>query len=655
MSPAFHHLRGLLGAAGDTDVSDGGLLERFASHRDEAAFAELLRRHGAMVLSVCNSLLHQTQDAEDAFQATFLVLVRRAKSLQQAACLGNWLYGVACRTARTARRSFARRQAHERQARERRLAMLRTSESGETPSGETPTTPELPPGLCEEVERLPDKYRAPLLLCYFQGKTNEEAAHLLGCPKGTVLSRLSRARDKLRSRLVRRGVTLSAAGLTTALTNQVLTAAPPAALLASTTKAASLVATGNAGAAGLAVTALTEGVLQAMFREKMRNAAIVVICVLLAATGLTFLWTRAAAQDGLPPEQAAKSNATPQPSGKEGERPQQETKSKTEPAGVPLEARLVTKKDSYVLDLGGKTPEEFRKGIKDINNRYPATPAVDLELEFRNSGDKEFTFLVGGSYPDIPLLLKLEGPGAVNVTMAGLSAPIARGMFTQVKLAPGKTYTLPIKSLMTNRLGRDGTASYWLEPGDYTLTATYQTGVSPAPPGSKDGGNFLGLGFGYVTVTTAPVKLRVTREQAMAIPSEFRKALGRAETLELYSLDPRKPALKDEATFHEWKVLGKTEVKGESLTKLLAALKQGVDEADQNVSAGCYRPRHGLRATVDGKSYDFVICFECVLVLIYGASAEKNAGFHVSHSPAQTFNRILTDAMIALPKQPDED
>jgi RNA polymerase sigma factor (sigma-70 family) len=645
MSQVFQHLCGLLGAPDCTGVPDGGLLERFASHRDEAAFAELLRRHGAMVMSVCRNLLRQTQDAEDAFQATFLVLVRRAGSLKKTACLGNWLYGVACRTAWSARRSSARRQ-----ARERRLAMILTNESGEAA-----TPPEFQPVLCEEVERLPDKFRAPLVLCYFHGTTNEEAARRLGCPKGTVLSRLARARDKLRSRLVKRGVTLSAAGLTTVLTNQVVIAAPPAALLASTIKAASLVATGNAGAAGLAVTALTEGVLKAMFREKLRNAVIVVVCLLMAAAGLTLLWKGAAAREGLPPEKSAKSNTTPPPSGKQSERQKQEAKSKTDPAGVLLEARLVAKRDSYVLDLGGKTPEEFRKGIENV---YPATPAVDLELEFRNSGDKEFTFVVGGSYPDIPLLLKLEGPGAVNVTLPAQNAPGARGLFTKVTLAPGKTHTLPITSLMTKRLGREGTASYWLEPGDYTLIATYKTAVSPAPAGSKDGAELLGQGFpgfGQVTVVTAPVKLKVTQEKATAMPPEFRRALELAETLELYSLDPSTPALKDEPAFHEWKVLGKIEVKKESLTKLVAAFKEGVEEANQKVSAGCYRPRHGLRATVAGKSYDFVICFECVVVLIYGGHAEKNAGFHVSRSPAQTFNRILTDAKIALPKQPGED
>jgi hypothetical protein len=383
-----------------------------------------------------------------------------------------------------------------------------------------------------------------------------------------VLSRLARARDKLRSRLVKRGVTLSAAGLTTVLTNHVVTAALPAALLASTIKAASLAATVNAGAAGLAVTALTEGVLKAMFREKLRNAVIVVLCLLMAATGLTLLWTRAAVHAGSSPEASANLMTTPQPPGKKVERSKQEAKSKTEPAGVPLEARLVAKKDSYVLDLGSKTPEEFRKDIKNV---YPATPAVDLELDFRNSGDKEFTFLVGGSNPDIPLLLRLEGPGAVNVTLPAASAPVARGLFTKVTLAPGKTHTLPIKSLMTKRLGRDGTASYWLEPGDYTLIATYKTAVSPAPPGSNDGGKWLGEEFGQVTVITAPVKVKVTQEKATAIPPEFRKALELAETLDFYSLDPSRHVATDEAAFHEWKVLGKTGVKKEPLTKLVAA------------------------------------------------------------------------------------
>ena len=139
------------------------------------------------------------------------------------------------------------------------------------------------------------------------------------------------------------------------------------------------------------------------------------------------------------------------------------------------------------------------------------------------------------------------------------------------------------------------------------------------------------------------------------IPDEFKKALAKAETLELYSLDPSTPKEKGDADFHGWKVLGKTEVKKEALTKLVGAFKKGVEEADQKVSAGCFRPRHAIRVQLDGKSYDFVICFECVQVLIYGEKAKENDGFHVSGSPTEVFNKSLTDAKVKLPKQPDDD
>jgi hypothetical protein len=180
-------------------------------------------------------------------------------------------------------------------------------------------------------------------------------------------------------------------------------------------------------------------------------------------------------------------------------------KSKTDPPGVPLEAKLVAKKDTYTLDLGGRTPEEFRKLLKGSSQ---TAPVVDLELEFRNGGDKDLAFLVGGTNPDIPLLLKLEGPGAVNVTLPALAAGMVSIPPKPVALAPGKTHTLPIKSLMTNRIGREGTASYWTEPGDYTLTATYKTAVSPRPDGARETrrANFEG---GFVTVTTPPLKLKV--------------------------------------------------------------------------------------------------------------------------------------------------
>jgi hypothetical protein len=185
-----------------------------------------------------------------------------------------------------------------------------------------------------------------------------------------------------------------------------------------------------------------------------------------------------------------------------------EEKGRTDPAGVPLEARLIAKEDTYALDLGGKTPEEYRKLLKD--HPYAPAPAVDLELEYRNSGDKEIKFLAGGANPGSPLLLKLDGPGAVNIALpANLRSKSETVPPMPVALAPGKTYTLPVKGLMTSNLGREGSASYWTEQGDYTLVATYKTAVSPVPEGSKDAGN----GFGPVTVVSAPVKLKVVEKK----------------------------------------------------------------------------------------------------------------------------------------------
>jgi RNA polymerase sigma factor (sigma-70 family) len=173
-------------------LTDGELLERFAQRHEEAAFAALLRRHGPMVLSVCRRVLRSTHDAEDAFQVTFLVMVEKAHRLRRPELLGNWLYGVAYRTALHARQRAARRSEREREA----AAM--SSDAANDPEIESR---ELRRVLDEELHRLPQKYRAPLVLCYLEGKTNEEAARLLGWPSGSMSYRLARGRELLRGRL----------------------------------------------------------------------------------------------------------------------------------------------------------------------------------------------------------------------------------------------------------------------------------------------------------------------------------------------------------------------------------------------------------------------------------------------------------------------
>jgi RNA polymerase sigma factor (sigma-70 family) len=195
-------------------MTDGDLLERFVNGRDETAFESLVRRHGSMVLSLCRRALGDDHEAEDAFQATFLVLVRNARTIRKRESLASWLYGVA---QRVARRAQAR-------ARQRSLVLHGEATVATGPDSDHDRF-ELKPIVHDEVGRLPEKYRAPIILCYFEGQSHEEAARQLEWPVGTVKGRLSRARGILQSRLMRRGVALSL-GLVALLENEASGAIP---------------------------------------------------------------------------------------------------------------------------------------------------------------------------------------------------------------------------------------------------------------------------------------------------------------------------------------------------------------------------------------------------------------------------------------------
>ena len=260
-------------------LSDAQLLEQFALHRHEAAFEALLHRHGPLVFGVCRRMLFDRQDAEDAFQATFLVLARKAGSITRRSLLSKWLYGVALRVAGRARKNALRRRVRERQDGD----LTAVAAAGRS------VDPDLAPLLHEEVRRLPDKYRGPVVLCYLEAKTNEEAAAQLQWPVGTVKTRLAKARKMLRRRLARRGVALTA-GLLAANT---LTAAVPAALLDGTFRAALTFAGGKAiagGAASAQVLALSTGVLRAMLLEKLKvvATAVLAVAVVAGAGGLAY-------------------------------------------------------------------------------------------------------------------------------------------------------------------------------------------------------------------------------------------------------------------------------------------------------------------------------------------------------------------------------
>jgi RNA polymerase sigma factor (sigma-70 family) len=277
LGTVLRQLHTLAVADGSRELDDAQLLEQFAARQDAAAFAALVRRHGRLVWSVCRNVLRHDQDAEDAFQATFLVLARRAASVRKATALPSWLHGVAYRVAMKAKRSAARRRNHERRA-QRPTQVQPVSESAWR---------DLQAALDEEVHGLPERLRVPFVLCCLEGKGPLDAAGQLGWKIGTVRNRLSQARQELVRRLARRGVSLSAALCAAALSREAAGAALPTALAKATARVALADAAGNAavGAAWDHIAALAEGVTETMCLTKGKIATVVVLITGLLAVG----------------------------------------------------------------------------------------------------------------------------------------------------------------------------------------------------------------------------------------------------------------------------------------------------------------------------------------------------------------------------------
>jgi RNA polymerase sigma factor (sigma-70 family) len=272
---------------GTPDMNDAELIAQFVGRQDADAFAALVRRHGPMVYAVCTRTLGNIHAAEDAFQTTFLVLLYQARRLRRPELLGGWLHGVACRVSRKARAEAARRAAHERQA--------NTRTEGEAMS--EIVWRDLRPVLDEELDRLPEKYRAPLVLCYLESKSREEAARQLGWSPGSLKGRLERARELLRGRLTRRGLALSAGALAAVLSEQAAAAAVPPAVLNSTLQAAGpLLGAQVAGSLVPAeVIALAEGGGHAALFASLKGIVSVVaaaFCIVGGVAGLTLYYLR---------------------------------------------------------------------------------------------------------------------------------------------------------------------------------------------------------------------------------------------------------------------------------------------------------------------------------------------------------------------------
>ncbi|MBN9523184.1 sigma-70 family RNA polymerase sigma factor [bacterium] len=281
-------------AAGTDDTE---LLRRFADHRDEAAFELLVWRHGGMVLATCRRVLGRSADVDDAFQVTFLALARRAGSIRTAAALPGWLHRTARRAALRVKSAAVRR-------------AERPAADAPEPAADPVTPDDLGPVLDEEIDRLPEKLRRAFVLCYLEGVTNEAAAVRLGCPKGTILSRLSRALELLRARLTRRGVVVPA------LLTLPVGAPPSAATAAGIARAAAAFAAGAAPPeVPVHVVTIAQGVLRTMRLTQLRPIGLVLALAVLAGAGLAAAVGRQPPADPPPPPPAAQPRpvATPAP------------------------------------------------------------------------------------------------------------------------------------------------------------------------------------------------------------------------------------------------------------------------------------------------------------------------------------------------------
>jgi RNA polymerase sigma factor (sigma-70 family) len=280
-------LRAIIDGGTVAGLTDGQLLERFAAHRGveaELAFTALVMRHGPLVFGVCQSLLRNPHDAEDAFQATFMVLARKAGSIRQPDRLGPWLHGVAHRTARGLKKKNARRTFHEAEAAVYSDGANRSNRAGQ--HAYALANQEAIEALHREIERLPARYKTAIVLCDLQGLTHEEAARRLGCRVGTISSQVSRARERLRRRLDRRGLAYPG-GIVAAAIDSTKPSVLPNVLVGSTVKNVMSLSTGlAAGSVPVSIVSLSQGVLRSMLFAKIGLIAATLVGLGAAATGV---------------------------------------------------------------------------------------------------------------------------------------------------------------------------------------------------------------------------------------------------------------------------------------------------------------------------------------------------------------------------------
>ncbi len=446
MSEVIGQLRTLALAQQNVDATDGQLLECFVSCCEAAALEVLVRRHGPMVWGVCRRLLSH-HDAEDAFQATFLVLLRKAAAIVPREMVGNWLYGVAYQAALNARARIAKQQAREVQV----LQMPEPAASEDSPPRKQGDLLDWQPLLDRELSRLPDRFRVAIVLCDLEGKSRKEAASQLGLPEGTVASRLARARALLAKRLARHGLSVSSAAVASVVAQTAASASVPAAVLSATIQAVTQVATGNAVLTGVIqaqVAAITEGVLKTMFLNKLKTVTVVLLTLGLAVFGAGLLKheTSAARQSKPPAEGAKPEPPRAEPIKAEGAKPEPP---KAEPArqadqSVDVRARV----SGYLIKVAIKEGSLVKKGdlLFEIDPR-PYQAEVDrakalLELaeirlkgataDFQRAKILQGMKVISQDEVDKFVNAKDEAAAQVRVARASLEIPRLNLAFTRI-------------------------------------------------------------------------------------------------------------------------------------------------------------------------------------------------------------------------------
>jgi RNA polymerase sigma factor (sigma-70 family) len=490
----MRHLQELAAGCARRHVTDRQLLEDFASRGDERAFASLVQRHGPMVLRVCRRVLGHEQDAEDAFQATFLVLARHPGSIRRRDTLASWLYGVAYRTAMQAKRSATRRKHHEARLRDRKR-----------PVAPSPTWDDVQTVLDEEIQRLPESLQAAFVSCVLGGKTVAAAAAEMGVKAGTLSSRLVRARRRLRQQLARRGIQLSAALAALSLAQGAGKAAVPPALAGATIRFGLLVAAGDwathpaAGVIPAHVANLAAGVTRAMFLTKTKIATAVLLvlgCVIAGASVLTHPALTRPREEPKPQADAQRPTTVQPPTPGEGEGGIEVRGRVLDPDGQPVTgAKLV-----FVYGLVEQAPEKVR-ATSSPDGRFHFTVGKSFQDPLlENPWDHTFVVAVAEGYGFAWARVRPDTPGELTLRLVKDDLPIqGRVIDLQGKPVAGATVRIEPDLFVPPR----GDLAEWLKAlqankRDADLTGLHSTAFATLFPPVQTGadGRFQIKGIG---------------------------------------------------------------------------------------------------------------------------------------------------------------